>query len=168
MRRTGRLIPLSLALLGLMGLAPTSLLGQSPAPIGGEPWIVTVSHWGKWPALAGTGALLAFAVVRNNEAKNAQSEFRGYCVEDISRCALVPGPDGPIYADPEAEELYQVYADLNRKARGFLAGGQVTLVFTATMFLIDLVYQRDGYDNIPFTPFELHATPRELGLSVSF
>jgi hypothetical protein len=154
---------------GLSASLPTPGHGQTPAPNGGEPWIVTASHWGKWPTLAGAGTFIALAVVRNNEAKDANSEFRQYCAEDISRCALVPGPDGdPIYADPEAEQLFQVYTDLNRQARGFLAGGQVSLLVTGTMFLIDLVYQREGYDNIPYTPLELYSTPSRLGVALRF
>jgi len=152
------------------GILPAQARGQTtPAPNGGEPWIVTASHWGKWPALAGTGALVTMAVVRNGKAKTARTELRDYCIDDLTRCAIVPGPEGDdIYLDPTAEALYQEYAALTRQARGFLVGSQVGVVVTGAMFLIDLVYQRDGFDNIPYTPFELYSTPDRLGLSMRF
>ena len=161
-----------LAWLAALGsaLLPAPVHGQAtPEPNSGEPWIVTVSHWGKWPALAGAGALVTMAVIRNGDAKAARTELREYCIEDLTRCATVPGPDGDdIYFDPTAEALYQEYAALTRQARGFLVGGQAGVLVTGAMFLIDLVYQRDGFDNIPYTPFELYSTPDRLGLSVRF
>lgn len=168
--RVGVLVRLAcLAALGA-GAPPAPAFGQTTvAANAGEPWIVTASHWGKWPALAGAGALVTMAVMRNNDAKAARAELRDYCSEDATRCVTVPGPDGDdIYFDPGAEALYQEYAALTRQARGFLVGGQVGVLVTGAMFLIDLVYQRDGFDNIPYTPFELYSTPDRLGLSVRF
>jgi hypothetical protein len=64
--------------------------------------------------------------------------------------------------------MYQEYAALERHARGFLLGGQASLLASGTMFLIDLLHDSGDFDNIPYTPLELYTSPRQLGLAVRF
>lgn len=135
-----------------------------------EPWTVSVSHWGRWPALAAAAGLITAAAIRNGDSKEALGTLEDYCREDFARCIVVEGPDGsdPTYADPMAEELYQEYAALSRQARGYLLGGQASLLVAGAMFLVDLVHDHDDVDNIPYTPFELYSTPSKLGLALRF
>jgi hypothetical protein len=135
-----------------------------------DPWIVSVSHWGRWPALAAAAGFITAAALRSGDAKEARGTLEDYCREDFSRCIVVEGPDGsgPSYADPVAEELYQEYATLSRQTRGYLLGGQASLLVAGAMFLIDLVHDPGDIDNIPYTPFELYSTPRKLGLALRF
>jgi len=54
----------------------------------------------------------------------------------------------------------------NRRARGWILGGEITLVATGAMFLLDLIHQDDEPRNIPFTPFQVYASRGRVGLSL--
>jgi hypothetical protein len=160
-----------LLLAALLAAASTAAAGaQEPDSTASAPLLVTVSHWGRWPALVGAGALVALAAVRNGDAKDARAALEVYCVADLGRCALTENPDGSggQYVDPVAEALYQEYASLSAQAQGLLIGGQLTLLAAAAMFLIDLVHQDNDFGNIPYTPLELYTTPNRVGLAMRF
>jgi len=159
------LLPLTL----LVGRAePAS--AQAGEPPRGTPWLVDVSHWGRWPALAGAGVLIGVAAVRSHDAREALGALQDFCAVDVARCALVGDPvtGADRYVDEEAEALYQEYARLSRHAQGFLIGGQVSLLAAGGMFLIDLLHRDSDVANIPFTPLELYTTPSKLGLAIRF
>lgn len=144
---------------------------QDTLVTGRTPWIVTVSHWGRWPALATSAALVTVAAFRQHDARTQLEQLETYCRADPGACLQVPatGGVGVVYADPEAETLFQEYARSERRARGFLLGGQLSLLATGTMFLIDLIHDGDdSVPNIPYTPLELYTTRTRLGLSVRF
>jgi len=73
-----------------------------------------------------------------------------------------------MYENPLVEQTWQNYATHQTRAQNFLIAGQVTLVFAGGMFLVDLLYKDDRPKNIPYTPFEVHSTPTQLGLSYRF
>jgi hypothetical protein len=133
-----------------------------------DPWIVTVSHWGRWPALAAAAGLITAAAISSNNSKETLNTLEDYCREDFARCSVIEGPDGPGYADPGAEELYQEYAAQSREARGYLLGGQASMLLAGALFLIDLVHHSGNVEDIPYTPFELYTTPSSVGLAVRF
>jgi hypothetical protein len=120
--------------------------------------------------LAAAAGLITAAAIRNGDAKEARGSLEDYCREDFARCIVIEDPDGsgPSYADPGAEELYREYASLSRQARGYLLGGQASLLVAGAMFLVDLVHNPDDVDDIPYTPFELYTTPTRLGLALRF
>ncbi len=160
-----------LLLAALIGHAVSTAAGAQQADSARTtPLVVTVSHWGRWPALAGAGALVALAAVGNGNAKDARGALEDFCLPDPGRCTLTETPDGSglQYVDPEAEALYQEYARLSRRAQGLLIGGQATLLVAGAMFLIDLVHQDGDLGNIPYTPLELYTTPNRLGLVMRF
>ena len=135
----------------------------------GQPWIARVSHWGRWVTLAGAAGLITAAAVRHHDAQNARSDLEDFCSEDVSLCVIVTDPDGnDAYLTPEAEAMYQQYAALEQSARGFLFGGQLSLLTSGAMFLIDIIHRTEGFDNIPYTPLELYTTPNRLGLALHF
>lgn len=156
-------------LVTVAGLEAAPLAAQEPAPDRGRPWLVQVSHWGRWVGLVGAVGMIGVAAAEQESARDAFDAFETYCLDDPARCQLPPGGanEGP-YADPRAEELFQEYAAHERLARGYLLGGQLTLVAAGGMFLIDLLHDDDQPENIPFTPFELYSTRNKLGLSFRF
>jgi hypothetical protein len=142
---------------------------------GGRPWYASVSHWGRWAGLALSGALIVGAGVNAATADDALDQMRNLCEPDLfndgqtlANCEIVSGPGGPVYADPQVESLFQDYATHRQRAQNLLLGGQITLVFTGGMFLVDLLYDDDKPKNIPYTPLEVYSTPTELGLSLKF
>jgi len=141
---------------------------------GSRPWYASVSHWGRWAGLALSTALIVGAGVNAATANEALDEMRNLCEPDtftdqtLADCEIIAGPEGPIYADPAVEALFQDYATHKQRAQNFLLGGQITLVFTGGMFLVDLLYDEDEPRNIPYTPLEVYSTPTELGLSLRF
>ncbi|MGD8727800.1 MAG: hypothetical protein PVH40_09150 [Gemmatimonadales bacterium] len=135
----------------------------------GRPWIAEFSHWGRWVTLAGAAGLVATAAVRHSDAQAALSELEDFCAQDVSACLIVNDPGGnERYLTPEAEALYQQYAALEQSARGFLFGGQLTLLTSGAMFLIDVIHKTEDIDNIPYTPLELYTTGNKLGLALRF
>jgi hypothetical protein len=152
-----------------MGLQAVPLAAQQPAPDRGRPWIAEVSHWGRWVGLAGAVGMIGVAAAEHQTGQEAFDALESLCLDDPARCQLLPG-DGETthYVDPEAEQLFQEYAAHDRRARGYLLGGQLTLVVAGGMFLIDLLYDDDRPENIPFTPLELYSTRNQLGFSIRF
>ncbi len=163
-------MPLILAVVAVpMAMPPAH--AQSPTGANsGEPWIVTLSHWGRWPALAGAAGLITAAAFRNGDAKAALGELRTFCGGQPESCIIIENPDGSgsSYLDPEAEALYQEYATVSRQARGYLIGGQVSLVVAGAMFLVDLVHDPDDIEKIPYSPFELYTSPTKIGFALRF
>jgi len=159
-----------LLLLALLVSRMDPVSAQAPELPRGTPWLVEVSHWGRWPALAGAGVLIGVAAVRSHDAREALGTLEQFCAVDVARCALTGDPDtgADRYLDEEAEALYQEYARLSRQAQGFLIGGQVSLLAAGGMFLIDLLHRDSDVGNIPYTPLELYTTPSRLGLALRF
>lgn len=56
----------------------------------------------------------------------------------------------------------------SRRARNWILGGEITLVATGAMFLVDLIHRDGGPQNIPFTPFRVLASRGRIGLSIAF
>lgn len=56
----------------------------------------------------------------------------------------------------------------NRRARNWILGGEIGLVATGAMFLLDLIHRDDGPQNIPFIPLRVFASPGRIGLSAAF
>jgi hypothetical protein len=52
------------------------------------------------------------------------------------------------------------------RARSWILGGEIALVSTAAMFLVDLVHGDDSPPNVPFTPFTVYAAGGRFGFSV--
>jgi hypothetical protein len=74
------------------------------------------------------------------------------------------GPDGR-YLDPSAEERYQRVVVGDRRARAWLVGGQVALVGSVALFVIELTREK-GSQNIPYSG--LVVEPGRYGTRVGF
>jgi hypothetical protein len=150
-----------------LALAAPPMAGQASERA--QPWYAAVAHWGRWIGLAGAGTLIGLAAANHEAAQSDFAELETLCREEPQRCQIVQGTDGlPRYADESAERLYQAYADGERAARGYLLGGQLSLIATGGMFIIDFLYRDSRPKNIPYTPFEVYIGRDRLGLAVRF
>jgi hypothetical protein len=155
MRR--RALSLSLGLL----LLSTAARAQELSPA--NPLV----HWGKWGAAGLSLTLHLLAVSANNKANSAYSELQSSCAEDPHLCDL--SSDGS-YADPGSEALYQESLHQDRRARTFLISGEVALLGTVALFVIDLTRHKGPPPNKPWSP-EITTGPHgttHLGFRVEF
>ncbi|MDH3456370.1 MAG: hypothetical protein OER90_05965 [Gemmatimonadota bacterium] len=160
----------TLALLGILSSAlPGSVLAQDLPQPTTRPLVAQVSHWGRWVTLLGAGGLIAAAAVRHSDAQGALAQLEDFCRQDLNACALIAdGSGSEVYASDQAEVLYAEYASRQQNARSFLLGGQISLLASGTMFLIDLLHRVEDFDNIPYTPLELFTGSRHLGFTIRF
>jgi hypothetical protein len=134
---------------------------QDPTPRG-RPFVVDVAHWGKWATL---GATIGFQVGSTTEQRRAdrlQDELRDRCVNDPPACTVTQ-PDGA-YLNADTESLYQRGVDADRAARRYMLLGQLSLLTSVALFVIDLRHgDGAGPDNVPF-----RGDDRSFGLSLRF
>jgi hypothetical protein len=105
--------------------------------------------YGKWVLLAGSIGMHALAVRAHDRADNVFDALEAQCADVRARCEL--GPDGA-YADPAIESLYQSSLRYDRRARGWLIGGEAALAGSAVLFIWELTRPKTRPDNIPFEP----------------
>lgn len=151
-----------------LALLVSPLEAQEPRDVDTQPWFVDVSHVAKWPALAAAGGFIALAAARHGEARAVDREIEALCAEDDARCFVSLLGSGPLYTDPEVHALHERRSELRDAARGYLLGGQISLVVSAGMFLLDLIYGDDQPKNIPYTPLQLFTSAQEVGVRFSF
>lgn len=155
---------LTLAMLAT-AVAPPAAIGQQPSVPDTRAWYAEVSHWAKWPALAGAIGLTAAAIVKKGDADEVYDGLQSLCRANSATC--VQNPSGS-YTDPSAEALYQETLRLDAQARRWMIGGQVALALSGGMFLIDLVTGRQKPKNIPYTPLEFIGSAERVGLRLRF
>lgn len=147
----------------LSGFA-TALPGQG-APQASTPrgWLNAVEHYGKW---ATVGAALGFTVLAAREHQTANdnwSQLLALCARNNAACGQ--SADGR-YVDPSAEQLYQQTLEYDHRARRRLIAGQVALLASAALFILDLGNEHRGPPNIPFHGLRLTARPAGRGAQV--
>lgn len=152
-----RALALSLGLLVLSGSAHAQDVSHSSPLV----------HWGKWGAAGVSLTLHLLAVSANNKANQSYSQLQTACGVDPTLCDLAP--DGS-YEDPRAEALYQESLHQDRRARSFLISGEVALLGTVALFVLDLTRHKGPPSNKPWNPEVTsgpHGTTR-LGFRVEF
>lgn len=163
-----RLRPLIIAV-ALAGLAPTLDAQDPPAPAPKQAWTRGAVHYGKWATAAVALGLTVLGAKEHHHANDNWQQLRELCQTDNAACQL--RPDGQ-YANTAAERLYQQTLYYDRRARRRLIVGQVSLLATAALFILDLRNQRSSPPNIPFNGLEVMAEPEgggtRLGLRVTF
>lgn len=103
-------------------------------------------HYGKWLTAA---AAIGFTAMASNQHTLSRKDWDALL--DICRTAAdacVIGPDGR-YMRADAEALYQRSRNYDHMANQWLMAGQLSLVTTTALFIIDL-NPGDGPDNIPY------------------
>ncbi len=121
-------------------------------------------RYGKWIAAALFGGFTALGVQEHERANDRFRELVGYC-EDTGPCRV--GPDGR-YTNSEAEARYREVARGDRAARGWLVAGQVALLTSVTLFVIELRRGRNQRAGLlqPFVAFPGGGAPSRVGVSV--
>ncbi|MDH3497580.1 MAG: hypothetical protein OER21_12530 [Gemmatimonadota bacterium] len=159
-------MPRALTLITLAAsVGPLAAAGQQPSVPDTRPWYASVSHWAKWPALAGAIGLTAAAILKKDDADQVYDGLLSLCRADSATC--IQDPTG-VYLDPGAEALYRETLRLDAQARRWMVGGQAVLALTGGMFLIDLVTGRQKPKNIPYTPLEFFGGGERVGLRWRF
>ncbi|MSR07557.1 MAG: hypothetical protein EXR93_10910 [Gemmatimonadetes bacterium] len=129
-----------------------------------RPWPVQTAHVVKWPLLGATAAMLARGSLLSRDADRWHDSIGAACAT-VDPC---PRSVTGRYLFPPAQAAYESYLSANSGARNWIIGGELALVATGAMFLVDLIHRDDGPRNIPFTPFSVYATPRRVGFTVRF
>jgi hypothetical protein len=103
---------------------------------------------GKWAALGLAAGFTAMGSVRHDRADRNYQLLLTYC--------RAHGPCPPLsdgrYGNPGAEEIYLRVRGDDRAARAWLAGGQVALIGSAVLFILELKRKKEP-ENIPFAPY---------------
>ena len=165
MKRTGVLL-FCLAL-----AAGTRASAQGPQPgLPTEPgWTRGLIHYGKWATAATALVLTARGAREHSHSAREWDQLIDLCRADNQACVV--GADGR-YVNPVAEQHYQGSIAFDRRAHGWLLGGQASLIVTAALFVADLRHHTNGPDNIPIQPLEVSADPAtratRVGLRFAF
>jgi hypothetical protein len=147
----------ALAALALLAAAPTPAVAQGAGP---------VVKYGKWALLAGSVGMNYLAARAHDRAEDAFEALEEWCEADRFRCDLDPGGR---YFDPTSEALYQESLRQDRRARGWLFGGEGALLGAAALFVWELTRSSTRPDNIPFEPeVTTHRGTTRLGLRLPF
>ena len=144
--------------LGLVATAHAQEQPQTP-PRGGS-WSRSIVHYGKWVTAATAVGLTILAAREHDRAQDDWNQLLDLCRSNNAACQL--RSDGQ-YADYNAELLFQRTTYYDRRARSRLIGGQVALLASAAMFILDLRHQGRDAPNIPFHGLELSAAPQGDG-----
>jgi hypothetical protein len=139
------------AQVGVSIVAGAQEIPAAPAPRG---WSRSIVHYGKWATAATAVGLTMLAAREHASAQESWRRLIALCRGDNAACQL--RADGG-YVDYNAEVLYQRTAYYDRRARGRLLGGQVALLASAALFIMDLRHQGGNPPNIPFHGLQLTA-----------
>jgi hypothetical protein len=103
---------------------------------------------GKWATLGLAAGFTAMGAVTHDRADRNFQSLLDYC-RAHGPCPL--RADGR-YGNAGAEEIYLRVRGDDRAARAWLAGGQVALVGSAVLFIVELKRKKEP-ENIPFAPY---------------
>jgi len=106
----------------------------------------TLVHYGKWLTAAGAVALTYSAAQEHQQSRREWNSLLAICRSARDACAL--GPNGT-YLRGDAESLYQISRQHDKKANQWLFAAQAALFTTTALFIIDL-HPGQGPDNIPY------------------
>lgn len=148
--------------LALCALPPSLLAQQGNAPATSPPggWLRPVAHYGKWATAAAAIGFTVLAAREHQTANDTWDQLLQMCSQDNAACAQ--RPDGR-YVDYSAELLYQKTLYYDHRARRRLIAGQVALLASAALFILDLRHGHGAPPNIPFHGLEVSAEPSAGG-----
>jgi hypothetical protein len=155
----------------LAGVAPALVAQDSlrVVPRTHHSWARATVHYGKWVTAASAVGFTILAAHEHDVANRSWQRLLDLCRTDNAECQQ--GPDGR-YRVAEAEALYQQTLYYDHRARQRLIVGQVSVLTSAALFILDLRHQSGGPPNIPFHGLKVTAEPvgdgARLGLQVPF
>ncbi len=114
----------------------------------------------KWSTLLIAGGAAAYGFSQNRVADREYEDLEKECDANPAACLKVPGDDA--YADPALEQRYQKIVDRDDRARLALLGGQLGILASVVMFIIDLP-DRETPEDIPYDPKPLRVGLRRDG-----
>jgi hypothetical protein len=151
------------ALIGaLLGL-PCALAAQRPStphPPAPQGWTHAVEHYGKWATAAAAIGFTLLAAREHQTANDNWSQLVELCSQNNAACGQ--RADGR-YVDYAAELLYQKTLYYDHRARRRLIVGQVSLLASAALFILDLRHEPGSPPNIPFHGLQVTASPSGSG-----
>jgi hypothetical protein len=141
----------------------------APAPRTSQTWTRPVVHYGKWLSAASAVGFTLLAAREHDTANRSWQQLLDLCRRDNAACQV--GADGR-YATYQAELLYQQTLYYDRRARHRLIIGQISMLTSAALFILDLRHGSGNPPNIPFHGLEVTAEPvgdgARLGVRVPF
>lgn len=141
----------------------------APAPRTSHNWTRPVVHYGKWLSAASAVGFTLLAAHEHDTANRSWQRLLDLCRQDNAACQV--GADGR-YAAYQAELLYQETLYYDRRARRRMIVGQISVLTSAALFILDLRHGSGSPPNIPFHGLEVTAEPAgdgaRLGVRVPF
>lgn len=141
----------------------------APAPRTSHNWARPVVHYGKWLSAASAVGFTLLAAHEHDTANRSWQQLLDLCRTDNTACQV--GADGR-YATYQAELLYQQTLYYDRRARHRMIVGQISVLTSAALFILDLRHGDGNPPNIPFHGLRLLAEPAgdgaRLGVRVPF
>ena len=146
------------ALLALLLVAAPALSAPATAqlptteprqPPPGRTFFQGVAHYSKWLTGASAIVFTAMGAREHGYSQESYDDLVALCRVNNARC--VTGPDGA-YTDPTAERLYQESLYYDQRARRRILLGQLAVVVTAALFVVDIQSDDGGPPDIPFDP----------------
>ncbi len=103
----------------------------------------------KWTTLLVSSGAAAYGFTQNRTADREYDALERECEADPVACRKLP--DSDVYEDVALEQRYQKIVDRDAHARTALLAGQIGLVATVVMFIIDIP-DRESPEDIPYEP----------------
>lgn len=103
----------------------------------------------KWTTLLASSGAAAYGFSQNRIADRDYETLEKECEANPPACAKLTGSD--VYADPALEQRYQGIVERDDRARLALLGGQLGILASVVMFIIDLP-NRESPEDIPYDP----------------
>lgn len=144
----------------LASLAPALAAQEQPTTPPPRSWGENVIHYSKWTTAAAAVGLTILAAREHDRANNHWQQLLALC--DQSNAACEVGADGR-YVNSQAELYYQQTLYFDHRARHRLLGAQVSLLTSATLFILDLRHHGGNPPNIPFHGSRLEPTAEPVG-----
>jgi hypothetical protein len=155
----------------LAAIVPTLVAQETPATPPPRTWKENVVHYGKWTTAAAAVGLTIMAAHEHDRANQSWNRLLALCRADNAACQL--RSDGR-YVEYQAELDYEQTLYYDHRARHRILGAQLSVLTSATLFILDLRHHGGNPPNIPFngSRLELTAEPRgdgaRVGMRVNF
>lgn len=155
----------------LAGLVPPLAAQEAPSSPPPRSFSANVIHYGKWATAATAIGLTILAAHEHDRANTSWQRLLSLCQADNAACQL--RSDGR-YVDYQAELYYQETLYYDHRARHRILGAQLSVLTSATLFILDLRHHNDNPPNIPYSGSRLQLTAEpsgdgaRVGLRVTF
>ena len=152
-----RMLTVAATLASLVSALAAQETPATPAP---RNWKENVVHYGKWTTALAAVGLTVLAAHEHDRASQSWQRLLSLCNADNASCQL--RSDGR-YVDYQAELYYQQTLYYDHRARRRILGAQISVLTSATMFILDLRHHGGNPPNIPFNGSRLQLTAEPQG-----